>query len=113
MTRRTDVSEAGVGITRRTPFASVGIAAAMASMPPAFAADDPKRISIRLGSRDIGSVDPAMTKTGDDETVALQIFNPLVSPPRGTLDVDLDKLQPVLAKSWEISPDRKTWTFHL
>ncbi|MDL2402005.1 ABC transporter substrate-binding protein [Rhizobium mayense] len=118
MTRRTKAArppEAGAkgGITRRTLLASVGIAAAMAHMPRAFAAGDPKRISIRLGSRDIGSVDPAMTKTGDDETVALQIFNSLVSPPRGTLDVDLDKLQPVLAKSWDISPDRKTWTFHL
>ncbi|MFS8110666.1 ABC transporter substrate-binding protein [Rhizobium jaguaris] len=118
MTRRTEGTqplEAGVkgGITRRTLLASVGIAAAMAHMPRAFAASDPKRISIRLGSRDIGSADPAMTKTGDDETVALQIFNSLIAPPRGTLDVDLDKLQPVLAKSWDISPDRKTWTFHL
>jgi peptide/nickel transport system substrate-binding protein len=118
MTKRTEVTqplEAGAkgGITRRTLLASVGIAAAMAHMPRAFAADDPKRISIRLGSRDIGSADPAMTKTGDDETVALQIFNSLVAPPRGTLDVELDKLQPVLAQSWDISPDRKTWTFHL
>ncbi|MDE1996769.1 MAG: hypothetical protein KGI75_29990 [Rhizobiaceae bacterium] len=118
MTKKTELTpphDAGVtaGITRRTLLAGIGIAAMMAHMPNAFAAGDPKRISIRLGSRDIGSVDPAMTKTGDDETVALQIFNSLVAPPRGTLDVELDKLQPVLAQSWDISPDRKTWTFHL
>jgi peptide/nickel transport system substrate-binding protein len=100
------------GITRRTLLVSSGIAAAMAYMPRAFAADS-KVINIRLGSRDIGSIDPALTKTGDDETVALSIFNSLVAPPRGTLDVDLTKLQPVLAESWDISPDRKTWTFKL
>ncbi|GHA19006.1 diguanylate phosphodiesterase [Devosia pacifica] len=70
-------------------------------------------LDIRLGGRDVGSLDPALTKTGDDETVVLQIFNSLVAPPRGTLDLDLDDLQPQLAESWDISEDRTEWTFYL
>lgn len=70
-------------------------------------------LDVRLGGRDIGSLDPAKTKTGDDEFVALQIFNSLVAPPRGTLNMALDQLQPQLAERWEISDDKKTWTFYL
>ncbi|WP_193337411.1 ABC transporter substrate-binding protein [Devosia beringensis] len=70
-------------------------------------------MNIRLGARDIGSIDPALTKTGDDETVVLQVFNSLVAPPRGTLDMDIGDLQPQLAESWEISDDNKVWTFKL
>jgi peptide/nickel transport system substrate-binding protein len=104
-----------ISITRRTWLAGAGLTAAMAYMPRAFAASDgePQVLNVRLGARDVGSIDPALTKTGDDETVALQIFNSLVAPPRGTLDVDITKIQPILAQSWDISPDRKTWTFHL
>jgi len=103
---------AKVGLTRRGVLVGAGAVAALSAMPRAMAADG-QTLKIRLGSRDIGSIDPALTKTGDDETVALQVFNSLVAPPRGTLDVDIEKLQPVLAESWEISDDRKTWTFHL
>ncbi len=90
------------------------LAAALAStvlVTAPLAADEV--LNIRLGARDIGSIDPAQTKTGDDETVVLQIFNSLVTTPRGTLDVNLDQLQPALAESWEISDDLTTWTFHL
>ena len=70
-------------------------------------------LNMRLQARDLGSIDPAQTKTGDDETIVLQIFNSLVNTKRGTMDIDLPDLQPELAKSWEISPDKKTWTFKL
>jgi peptide/nickel transport system substrate-binding protein len=70
-------------------------------------------LNIRLGARDIGSLDPALTKTGDDETVALQVFNSLVAPPRGTMDMTLENLQPQLAERWEISEDKTQWTFYL
>ncbi len=88
------------------------VALAFAAMlaVPAWAQD---ALELRLGARDVGSFDPALTKTGDDESVALQIFNSLVAPPRGTMDMRLDHLQPQLAESWEISDDKKTWTFHL
>jgi ABC-type dipeptide transport system, periplasmic component len=70
-------------------------------------------MNIRLGARDIGSIDPALTKTGDDETVVLQVFNSLVTPPRGTMDMNLENLQPQLAERWEISEDKTEWTFYL
>lgn len=70
-------------------------------------------LNIRLGARDIGAIDPALTVTGDDETVVLQIFNSLVTPPRGTMNMELDQLQPGLAERWEISEDMTTWTFYL
>src|SRR5699024_3226813 len=33
--------------------------------------------------------------------------------PNGTKQVDYEKVEPYLAKSWEISEDLKTYTFHL
>ena len=45
--------------------------------------------------------------------MVLQIFNSLVNTKRGTMDIELRELQPELAKSWEISPDKKVWTFKL
>ncbi|WGF87825.1 ABC transporter substrate-binding protein [Marinivivus vitaminiproducens] len=85
-------------------------AAIAATLSVPVSADE---LNLRLGARDIGSLDPALTKTGDDETVVLQIFNALVAPPRGTLDLTIENLQPQLAESWEISDDKRTWTFHL
>jgi peptide/nickel transport system substrate-binding protein len=70
-------------------------------------------LNLRLQARDLGSIDPALTKTGDDETIVLQIFNSLVTTKRGTMDIEISQLQPELAQSWEISPDKRTWTFRL
>lgn len=66
-----------------------------------------------MDARDVGSLDPAYVKTGADEFMVRQIFNVLVAPPEGTLDVDLSKLNGELAQSWEVSPDGRTWTFKL
>ncbi len=99
---------------RAVLMGGAGALAALAFAPRAWSAGDGSQVlNVRLGSRDIGSIDPALTKTGDDETVALQVFNSLVAPPRGTLDVGIEQMQPVLAEKWDISEDRKTWTFHL
>lgn len=99
---------------RAVLLGGAGALAAMAFAPRAWGAGEGSQVlNVRLGSRDIGSIDPALTKTGDDETVALQVFNSLVAPPRGTLDVGIGQIQPVLAEKWDISEDRKTWTFHL
>jgi oligopeptide transport system substrate-binding protein len=52
-------------------------------------------------------LDPAMTTVVTDDEVELQIFEGL------TRMDEHDQPQPALAKSWEISPDGKTYTFHL
>ena len=85
---------------------------ALAGTPSAWA-QSTGTLNLRLQARDLGSIDPALTKTGDDETIVLQVFNSLVNTKRGTMDIELAQLQPELAQSWEISPDKKTWTFRL
>lgn len=52
-------------------------------------------------------LDPAMTTALVESNVELQIFEGLTR-----LDDD-DVPQPALAESWDISPDGKTYTFHL
>lgn len=103
-------------LTRRS--VGMGLAAMSAGSisgyaPSAFGQASADMLTLRFQSRDLGSIDPALTKTGDDETIALQVFNSLVNTKRGTMDIDLKDLQPELAESWDISPDKKTWTFRL
>lgn len=99
-------------ILRRTTLIAATLAAPMALVGKGHAqAGD--TLNLRLQARDLGSIDPALTKTGDDETIVLQIFNSLVNTRRGTMDIEISQLQPELAESWEISPDKKVWTFRL
>jgi peptide/nickel transport system substrate-binding protein len=58
-------------------------------------------------SANIASLDPAFAKAQNHIWACNQLFNGLVQ-----LDDDL-KIKPDLAKSWEISADGKTYTFHL
>jgi peptide/nickel transport system substrate-binding protein len=44
-----------------------------------------------------------------DQSATRYIYDQLVTFPYG----DLTNVQPALAKSWDISPDGRTWTFHL
>lgn len=82
-------------------------------LSPAAAGPQNNTIEVGLAARDIGSMDPAFTGGNVDEFVVRQIFNPLISPPHGTLQTDLDQIQGELAESWEVSEDAKTWTFKL
>jgi peptide/nickel transport system substrate-binding protein len=70
-------------------------------------------VRVGLAARDIGSLDPAFTRGNVDEFVVRQAFNPLVSPPPGTLETDLGKIRGELAESWHISQDSRVWTFKL
>ena len=58
-------------------------------------------------SEGIASLDPAFAKNQSIMWAVHQLYNTLVE-----VDKDL-KIQPSLCKSWEISPDRLTYTFHL
>src|SRR6185369_5366164 len=55
----------------------------------------------------IASLDPAFAKNQSIMWAVHQLYNTLVE-----VDQDL-KIVPSLAKSWEISDDRRTYTFHL
>lgn len=96
-------------------FGKLLLGSAVVSLGMAFGAVATAQevLNLRLGARDIGAIDPALTVTGDDETVVLQIFNSLITPVRGTMDMNLDNIQPGLAERWEISDDMRTWTFYL
>lgn len=72
-----------------------------------------RSLILGMDARDVGSLDPAFTKTGSDEFMVRQLFNTLVSPPDGTLQVGLNELQGELAESWTVSADGKAWTFKL
>src|SRR5262249_58690640 len=60
---------------------------------------------------DLGSLDPHRTATTPDKAVINWLFNGLVRFKPGTMDPET--IEPDLATSWESSPDKLTWTFHL
>lgn len=68
---------------------------------------------IGLDAGELSSLDPAFTATGADEFIARQMFNTLVAPADGTLDVGIDELKGELAESWTVSDDGTVWTFKL
>ena len=67
-------------------------------------------IELRIGyMMHIPSLDPKNQSNNWEYVVATNMYDTLVYP-----DSDPDKLcKPWVAKSWEISPDAKTYTFHL
>ncbi|MGI9120777.1 MAG: ABC transporter substrate-binding protein [Acidimicrobiales bacterium] len=74
----------------------------------ATGADEPRYGgTLVVASADPGALNPAITTSGITHPVTGQIFNGLVR-----LDRDF-KPQPDLAKSWDVSDDLRTYTFHL
>jgi oligopeptide transport system substrate-binding protein len=66
------------------------------------------RTVFRYNEKDgIATLDPAFAKNRSTMWPAHQLFNTLVEA-----DDDLHVV-PCLARSWEVSPDKRTWTFHL
>jgi len=63
--------------------------------------------TLRMVGGDPLTLDPAIVTDAVSASYIVEIFSGLV-----TIDKDL-KLAPDIARSWEISPDRKTYTFHL
>src|SRR5262245_44094700 len=68
---------------------------------------------VGVAARDLGAMDPAYGIGNGDEFIIRQIYSTLVSPPDGTTLIKPDQLQGELAEKWEMSPDGRTWTFHL
>jgi peptide/nickel transport system substrate-binding protein len=89
----------------------VALGAALVLAAPGDAAE--RRMVLGMDARDLSSLDPAFVRTGADEFIVRQMFNTLVSPPDGTLELGLDEVQGELAESWEVSEDGTVWTFRL
>lgn len=65
-----------------------------------------KENALQLAQEEPSTLDPALTQDGAGGIVG-DIFSGLV-----TLDTSLN-VQPALAESWDVTPDGKTYTFHL
>ena len=60
---------------------------------------------------DIETVDPHFAVKIGEVPIVRMIYESLVSHPRG--EINIEKLEPSLAESWEVGPDKLTWTFRL
>jgi peptide/nickel transport system substrate-binding protein len=102
-----------IGVTRRQiGLSALGLAATGLAARPAAAAPD-RPLKWGFANSDLGTVDPIAIRTTNDDFLVRQIFQPLVSPPYGTGDMDLAKVKGELAESWEASPDHKVWTIRI
>ncbi|GAB2870448.1 ABC transporter substrate-binding protein [Paraburkholderia jirisanensis] len=84
-------------------------AASIAGAQLANAADIPNKTLVYCSEGSPAGFDPAQYTTGTDFTAnTFTIFNRLVEFERGST-----KVEPGLAEKWDVSPDGKTYTFHL
>ncbi len=87
------------------------VAAAAASMVGASVAraEIPNKTLVYCSEGSPAGFDPAQYTTGTDFTAnTFTVYNRLVEFERGGT-----KVEPGLAESWDVSPDGKTYTFHL
>lgn len=84
-------------------------AASMAGAQLANAADIPNKTLVYCSEGSPAGFDPAQYTTGVDFTAnTFTVYNRLVEFERGGT-----KVEPGLAEKWDVSPDGKTYTFHL
>lgn len=102
-------------LARRDILRVAGAGAAMAAAGllshRAVAKQQSGVLRVGLGSRDMGVLHPHIATGANDTPVIDAIFSGLLTyaAPR----VSIEAIQPDLAERWEISGDRKTYTFHL
>lgn len=97
---------------RRACFRLAGATMAVLAFGASLSAAERKMV-LGMDAGELSSLDPAFVATGADEFIVRQMFNTLVSPPDGTLEMGLDKIRGELAESWTVSQDSRTWTFKL
>ena len=86
-------------------FPAINLLMAISCHSPA--ADTNKKVFIYNESDGVATLDPAQAKNRSVQWPIHQLYNTLAET-----DSRLNII-PALARSWDISPDRKTWTFHL
>ncbi|HEY0418974.1 MAG TPA: ABC transporter substrate-binding protein, partial [Acetobacteraceae bacterium] len=91
-------------------FRAVLLATVLAAAPAAHAA--PKTtLTVGMAAQDVGRLDPHLAVSTIDRAVVGWMFNGLVRFKPGTIDPAT--IEPDIAESWENSPDKKIWTFHI
>ncbi|MFB3818780.1 MAG: ABC transporter substrate-binding protein [Candidatus Methylomirabilales bacterium] len=70
-----------------------------------------KQVAIRgLAAGDVNTFDPAYSNTSQDAPIMTGVMEGLVQNPPGEISTNF---LPALAERWEVSPDGRTYTFHL
>lgn len=95
------------GLWTRCRLAALALVAT-AAVGFAAEAQTPKDVLVVGHVAELQTLDPAQAVTISDFRILSNIYEGLVRYKDGSLDVE-----PGLATSWEISPDGKTYTFHL
>ena len=91
-------------------FRAALLAASLLASLPAIA--QPKTtLNVGIAAQDVGRLDPHFAVSTIDRIPVAWMFNALVRFPPGSIDPA--KIEPDLAESWDTTPDKKTWTFHL
>lgn len=93
---------------------AASFAAMHLAVPRAYGQTEDGTISIALAARSPSGINPQQSGlTGGDNWAIHQVYNSLVAAKPGTFAITPEDFQPALAESWEVSPDARTWTFHL
>jgi len=88
---------------------AAAVAVSMAGVSLAQASGIPNKTLVYCSEGSPAGFDPAQYTTGTDFTAnTFTVYNRLVEFERGST-----KVEPGLATSWDVSPDGKTYTFHL
>ncbi|RKP49386.1 ABC transporter substrate-binding protein [Trinickia fusca] len=94
---------------RMTAFAAAAVTVSLGAATMSHAADIPNKTLVYCSEGSPAGFDPAQYTTGTDFTAnTFTVYNRLVEFERGST-----KVEPALAESWDVSPDGKTYTFHL
>ena len=92
-----------MNLARRFGLAASLLALSLAALPAAAA----ENMLRRPNSAEPESLDPQKITGQSEANVVLDLFEPLIA-----LDADRRPV-PGAASSWDVSPDARTWTFHL
>ncbi len=102
-------------INRRTFLKGVGVlggtALGLGVMNPFEAHARRQVVRYGFAATDIRRLDPMAGPNSTDKTVLVNIYDGLIDTAAG--EVNVEKLQPGLAESWESSKDLLTLTFHV
>ncbi len=87
------------------------LAAATVFAAPIAQAAPKTTLTVGMAAQDVGKLDPHLAVSTIDRAVVAWMFNALVRFKPGSMSPN--DIEPDLATSWESTPDKKIWTFHL